>query len=63
MSGKFGEDVQRQHGGGMKITALPGMLPEDLHHCLIGKCFEKLWHFKDCTSGQCLSCWRPSETS
>jgi len=33
----IGEQIQREHGGGMKIAALPGMLPEGLHHLLIGR--------------------------
>ena len=39
MSGEFGENVQGQHGGGMKVAALLGMLPEDLHHLLICRSF------------------------
>ena len=36
----IGEYAQRQQRGGMKIAALPGILPEHQHHPLIGRLFE-----------------------
>ena len=43
MSGEFGENVQGQHGSRMKITALLGVLSDNLQHCFIEGVPKGVW--------------------